>query len=292
MSVQQNNAIRQKLQKLRRKDGPTHLRQRGISAPDSWLNFRCTLSSCLVRISSWGMIAAELSLSKLSFRLLRERKHAHLVSKHCVLLLLWFRSIVSTLRNTRPKCYEDASEFSPLHRLSFPQTISPSMLLPLFYDLGSELVKTHTAFFPSTQEIEFLGRIGENLHFLPKPLKNSLGTLAGMPSLSLLLCLQDILGSDLQERVSYLSGLRHSYCYIQITSFHRSTERFWELFSTSIKCNSQRWILLIMSKTYTDCLLFWNGAALRQCSFAFLFFSFLQGQHVVKPWLKVMLLHD
>lgn len=87
-------------------------------------------------------------------------------------------------------------------------------------------MKTHAAFFPSTQEIEFLGRIGENLHSLPKPLKNSLGTLAGMPSLSLLLCLQDILGSDLQERVAYLSGLRHSYYYIQITYFHSSTERF------------------------------------------------------------------
>lgn len=47
-----------------------HLRQRGIRAPDSWLNFRCTLSSCRVRISSWGITAEELSLPKLSLRLL------------------------------------------------------------------------------------------------------------------------------------------------------------------------------------------------------------------------------
>lgn len=47
-----------------------HLRQRGMRAPDSWLNFRCTLSSCRVRINSWGMMAVELSLSRLSLRLL------------------------------------------------------------------------------------------------------------------------------------------------------------------------------------------------------------------------------
>lgn len=46
-------------------------RQRGSSVPDSWLNFKWTLSNCRVRTSSWGTMAAELSLSKLSFRLLR-----------------------------------------------------------------------------------------------------------------------------------------------------------------------------------------------------------------------------
>lgn len=48
-------------------------RQRGSSVPDSWLNFKWTLSSCRVRTNSWGTMAAELSLSKLSFRLLRNR---------------------------------------------------------------------------------------------------------------------------------------------------------------------------------------------------------------------------
>lgn len=48
-------------------------RQRGSSVPDSWLNFRWTLSNCRVRTNSCGTMAAELSLSKLSFRLLRNR---------------------------------------------------------------------------------------------------------------------------------------------------------------------------------------------------------------------------
>lgn len=50
-----------------------YLRQRGSSVPDSWLNFRWTLSNCRVRTNSCGTMAAELSLSKLSFRLLRNR---------------------------------------------------------------------------------------------------------------------------------------------------------------------------------------------------------------------------
>lgn len=50
-----------------------YLRHSGRSVPDSWLNFRCTLSSCRVRTSSWGTIAAELSLSRLSLRLLGYR---------------------------------------------------------------------------------------------------------------------------------------------------------------------------------------------------------------------------
>ena len=49
------------------------LRQSGSRVPDSWLNLRWTLSSCLVRTSSWGTMAAELSLSRLSFLLLRTR---------------------------------------------------------------------------------------------------------------------------------------------------------------------------------------------------------------------------
>lgn len=53
-----------------------HRRQRGMRAPDSWLNFRCTLSSCRVRISSWGMMAVELSLSRLSLRLLQGKHRA------------------------------------------------------------------------------------------------------------------------------------------------------------------------------------------------------------------------
>lgn len=50
-----------------------HLRQRGMRAPDSWLNFRCTLSSCRVRMSSWGIMVVELSLSRLSLRLLQSK---------------------------------------------------------------------------------------------------------------------------------------------------------------------------------------------------------------------------
>lgn len=108
-------------------DGFTHLRQRGMSAPDSWLNFRCTLSSCLVRISSWGMMAAELSLSKLSLRLLREQtKHTSSGFWHCVLFRL------QILKDTGKNCYKDkdTSEFSPLlRRYSLTQTTSPSMQL-------------------------------------------------------------------------------------------------------------------------------------------------------------------
>lgn len=112
-------------------DGFTHLRQRGMSAPDSWLNFRCTLSSCLVRISSWGMIAAELSLSKLSLRLLNAKtKCTYLGSQCCVLFLLLFRVIVQILKDTGGNCYQDASEFSlSLQRHSFPQPTSPSTQL-------------------------------------------------------------------------------------------------------------------------------------------------------------------
>lgn len=51
-------------------------RQRGSRVPDSWLNFKWTLSNCRVRTSSWGMMAAELSLSKLSFRLLRTKEES------------------------------------------------------------------------------------------------------------------------------------------------------------------------------------------------------------------------
>lgn len=109
----------------------THLRQRGMSAPDSWLNFRCTLSSCLVRISSWGMIAAELSLSKLSLRLLREEtKCIYLGSQCCMLLLLRFRAIVQILKDTGANCYKDTSGFlSPLQTRSLPQTTSRSTQL-------------------------------------------------------------------------------------------------------------------------------------------------------------------
>lgn len=108
-------------------DGFTHLRQRGMSAPDSWLNFRCTLSSCLVRISSWGMMAAELSLSKLSLRLLKvQTKCTYSGSQYCV--LFWFH----ILKDTGKNCYEDkdTSEFSPLlQRYSLTQTTSPSTQL-------------------------------------------------------------------------------------------------------------------------------------------------------------------
>lgn len=55
------------------KGGRQYRRQRGSSVPDSWLNFKWTLSSCRVRTSSCGTMAAELSLSKLSFRLLRKQ---------------------------------------------------------------------------------------------------------------------------------------------------------------------------------------------------------------------------
>lgn len=48
-------------------------RQRGSRVPDSWLNFKWTLSNCRVRTSSWGIMAAELSLSKLPFRLLKNK---------------------------------------------------------------------------------------------------------------------------------------------------------------------------------------------------------------------------
>ena len=51
--------------------GGSDLRQSGSRVPDSWLNLRWTLSSCRVRTSSWGTMAAELSLSRLSFLLLR-----------------------------------------------------------------------------------------------------------------------------------------------------------------------------------------------------------------------------
>lgn len=112
-------------------DGFTHLRQRGMSAPDSWLNFRCTLSSCLVRINSWGMIAAELSLSKLSLRLLNAKtKCTYLGSQRCVLFLLLFRVIVQILKDTGANCYQGTSEFSlSLQRHSFPQPTSPSTQL-------------------------------------------------------------------------------------------------------------------------------------------------------------------
>ena len=132
-------------------DGFTHLRQRGMSAPDSWLNFRCTLSSCLVRISSWGMIAAELSLSKLSLRLLREEtKCTYLGSQCCVLLLLHFRAIVWILKDTGANCYKDTSEFSsPLQRHSLPQTTSPSMqLFTLIWQLRI-WIGAHTRCIPS-----------------------------------------------------------------------------------------------------------------------------------------------
>lgn len=56
-------------------------RQRGSSVPDSWLNFRWTLSNCRVRTNSWGTMAAELSLSKLSFRLLKNRQWAERKSR-------------------------------------------------------------------------------------------------------------------------------------------------------------------------------------------------------------------
>lgn len=52
--------------------GVQYRRQRGSSVPDSWLNFRWTLSSWRVRTNSCGTMAAELSLSRLSFRLLRK----------------------------------------------------------------------------------------------------------------------------------------------------------------------------------------------------------------------------
>ena len=51
--------------------GGSDLRQSGSRVPDSWLNLRWTLSSCRVRTSSWGTMAAELSHSRLSFLLLR-----------------------------------------------------------------------------------------------------------------------------------------------------------------------------------------------------------------------------
>lgn len=55
-------------------------RQRGSRVPDSWLNFKWTLSNWRVRTSSWGIMAAELSLSKLSFRLLKNKCHLWLTS--------------------------------------------------------------------------------------------------------------------------------------------------------------------------------------------------------------------
>lgn len=51
-------------------------RQSGSSVPDSWLNFRWTLSNWRVRTNSCGTIADELSLSKLSFRLLWNRQQS------------------------------------------------------------------------------------------------------------------------------------------------------------------------------------------------------------------------
>lgn len=108
-------------------DGFTHLRQRGMSAPDSWLNFRCTLSSCLVRTSSWGMMAAELSLSKLSLRLLREQAKCT-NSGFQYWVLFWMQILNDAGKN----CNEDKDtfEFSPLlKRYNFLQTTSPSMQL-------------------------------------------------------------------------------------------------------------------------------------------------------------------
>lgn len=132
-------------------DGFTHLKQRGMSAPDSWLNFRCTLSSCLVRISSWGMIAAELSLSKLSLRLLsKETRCTYLGSQWCVLFLLRFRVIVWTLKDTGANCYEDVSEFSsPLQRHSLPQTTSPSKQLFTLMWWPRIWIDAHTWCIPS-----------------------------------------------------------------------------------------------------------------------------------------------
>lgn len=68
-------------------------RQSGSSVPDSWLNFRWTLSNWRVRTNSCGTIADELSLSKLSFRLLWNRQQ----SKKKNGVKRWMRKSVSGL---------------------------------------------------------------------------------------------------------------------------------------------------------------------------------------------------
>lgn len=127
-------------------DGFTHLRQRGMSAPDSWLNFRCTLSSCLVRISSWGMMAAELSLSKLSLRLLREQKKCIYSGSQCCVL---FR--LQILKDTGKNLL-----WRQRHTWVFttPAEIQPhsGSSSPWFGNLGSELMHIHGASLPSIKK--------------------------------------------------------------------------------------------------------------------------------------------
>lgn len=137
-------------------DGFTHLRQRGMSAPDSWLNFRCTLSSCLVRISSWGMIAAELSLSKLSLRLLNAKTKCTYLGSQCCVLFCCFSEWLCKYWRTQE---ETVTKTHLSFHCPYRDMVSLSLLVPArsswpwFNDTGSELVHAHGTSLPSIQEI-------------------------------------------------------------------------------------------------------------------------------------------